>query len=180
MADTQESYPSATSGIGAALFMKLSGKAVTNANPETSSGSLVGGNNTYKVSLSVANSNSATGLYGSVSVTATLYDLAGTSQVIIGSAVAVSYNAAPTTYSGTIESYPAPNATVGAVASVGAVTILHSAAVAVITPLNPGQAVVEFEYPFAGNTEVNPTLGGALGYQQSDMVYSQILVTVAP
>jgi hypothetical protein len=60
------------------------------------------------------------------------------------------------------------------------VTILHSAAVAVITPLNPGQAVVEFEYPFAGNTEVNPTPGGALGYQQNDMVYSQILVNVAP
>ena len=180
MADIQESYPTQTSGVGAALFMKLSGKQVSNANPQTGSGALVGGNNTYKVTLSVANSNSATGVYGTVSVTATLYDLAGTSQVIVGSAVAVSYNAKPTTYSGTIESYPIPNATVGAVASVGSVSISNSAAVATITPLNPGQAVVEFEYPFAGNLEVNPTPGGSLGYQVNDMVYAQVLVTVVP
>jgi len=180
MADTQESYPTQTSGIGAALFMKLSGKKVTNANPQTGSGSLVGGNNTYKVTLSVANSNSATGVYGSVAVTATLYDLAGTQQVIVGSTVAVSYNAQPTTYSGTIESYPAPVAQVGAVASVGSVSISMSVATATITPLNPGQAVVEFEYPFAGAIEANPTPGGALGYQQNDMVYSQVLLTVVP
>ena len=68
MADIQESYPSPTTGIGKALFIKLTGKAVSNANPQIGSGALVGGNNTYKVTLSVANSNSATGVYGTVAV----------------------------------------------------------------------------------------------------------------
>jgi hypothetical protein len=49
--------------------------------------------------------------------------------------------------------------------------------VATITPLNPGQAVIEFEYPFAGNSE--GLTGGSLK-QQNDMVYAQVLVTVAP
>jgi hypothetical protein len=177
MADTQESYPSPTTGIGKALFMKLSGKQVNNANPETASGNLVGGNNTYKVTLSVANSNATTGVYGSVAVTASLYDLAGTFQSIAGSVTAISYNFLPTSSSGTQESYPAPNATVGAVASVGAATISASAGLATITPLNPGQAVVEFEYPFAGNSE--GLTGGSL-QQQNDMVYAQILVQVVP
>ena len=177
MADTQESYPTPTNGVGKALFIKLSGKKVTNANPETPSGTLVGGNNTYQVTLSVANSNATTGVYGTVAVTATLYDLAGSFQSIAGSVTAISYNFLPTSSSGTQESYPAPIATVGAVASVGAVSITASAGVATITPLNPGQAVVEFEYPFAGNSE--GLTGGAL-QQQNDAVYSQVLVTVIP
>jgi hypothetical protein len=178
MADTQESYPLPTNGIGKALFVKLSGKQVTNANPEQSSGALVGGNNTYKVTLSVANSNATTGVYGTVAVTASLYDLAGTFQSIAGSVTAISYNFLPTAAgSGTQESYPVPNATVGAVASVGSVTYSGSVASAVITPLNPGQAVCEFEYPFAGNSE--GLIGGSLPLQ-NDMVYAQILVTVVP
>src|SRR5271166_361012 len=154
MADTQQSYPTATTGIGKALFVKLSGKQVSNANPETASGTLVGGNNTYKVTLSVANSNATTGVYGTVAITASLYDLAGSFQSIAGSVTAISYNFLPTAAgAGVQESYPVPNATVGAVASVGAVTISASAGLATITPLNPGQAVCEFEYPFAGNSE---------------------------
>ena len=178
MADTQESYPTPTTGTGKALFMKLAGTHVSNANPETASGALVGGNNTYKVTLSVANSVSA-GVSATVAVTASLYDLAGTFQSIVGSVTAISYNFLPTSSSGTQESYPAPNATVGAVASVGTVTYTSpaSAGTATITPLNPGQAVVEFEYPFAGNGE--GLTGGSL-LQQNDMVYSQILVTVVP
>ena len=176
MADTQESYPLPTNGIGKALFMKLSGVGVTNANPETPSGTLVGGNNTYKVTLSVAHSISA-GVSATVAVTASLFDLAGTFQSIAGSVTAISYNFLPTASSGTQESYPAPNATVGAVASVGAVSISASAGVATITPLNPGQAVVEFEYPFASNSE--GLTGGSL-QQQNDMVYSQVLVQVVP
>ena len=176
MADTQESYPSPTTGIGKALFIKLTGHNVSNANPEQSSGALVGGNNTYKVTLSVANSVSA-GVSATVAVTASLYDLAGTSQAIVGSATAISYNFLPTSSSGTQESYPAPNATVGAVASVGSVSYSNSAAVATITPLNPGQAVIEFEYPFAGNGE--GLIGGSLPLQ-NDMVYAQILVQVVP
>ena len=112
MADTQESYPTPTTGIGKALFIKLTGKNVTNANPEQASGALVGGNNTYKVTLSVANSVSA-GVSATVAVTASLYDLAGTFQSIVGSVTAISYNFLPTSSSGTQESYPAPNATVG-------------------------------------------------------------------
>lgn len=177
MADTQESYPTPTTGIGKALFIKLTGKNVTNANPEQASGALVGGNNTYKVTLSVANSVSA-GVSATVAVTASLYDLAGTFQSIVGSVTAISYNFLPTAAgSGTQESYPAPNATVGAVASVGSVSYSNSAAAATITPLNPGQAVVEFEYPFAGNGE--GLTGGSL-LQQNDMVYAQILVQVVP
>jgi hypothetical protein len=177
MADTQESYPTPTNGVGKALFVKLSGTKVSNANPETSSGALVGGNNTYKVTLSVANSNATTGVYGTVAVTASLYDLAGTFQSIAGSVTAISYNFLPTASNGTQESYPVPNATVGAVASVGSVTYSGSVASAVITPLNPGQAVCEFEYPFAGNSE--GLIGGSLPLQ-NDMVYAQILVTVVP
>ena len=176
MADTQESYPTPTTGTGKALFMKLVGTHVSNANPETASGALVGGNNTYKVTLSVANSISA-GVSATVAVTASLYDLAGTFQSIAGSVTAISYNFLPTASNGTQESYPAPNATVGAVASVGSVSISASAGLATITPLNPGQAVVEFEYPFAGNGE--GLTGGSL-LQQNDMIYSQVLVTVVP
>jgi len=177
MADTQESYPLPTNGIGKALFVKLSGRGVTNANPETPSGTLVGGNNTYQVTLSVANSNATTGVYGTVVITASLYDLAGSFQSIAGSVTAISYNFLPTASSGTQESYPAPNATVGAVASVGVVSYAGSVATAVISPLNPGQAVCEFEYPFAGNGE--GLTGGSL-LQQNDMVYAQILVNVIP
>lgn len=174
---TQESYPTPTTGLGKALFVELSGKQVTNANPESPSGALVGGNNTYKVTLSVANSNATTGVYGSVAITASLYDLAGSFQSISGSVTAVSFNFLPTASSGTQESYPVPNATVGAVASVGSVTYSGSVASAVISPLNPGQAVVEFEYPFAGNGE--GLIGGSLPLQ-NDMVYAQILVQVIP
>ena len=176
MADTQESYPLPTNGIGKALFMKLSGIGVTNANPETPSGTLVGGNNTYKVFLSVANSISA-GVSATVAVTASLFDLAGTFQSIAGSVTAISYNAQPTVSSGQQESYPVPNAQVGAVASVGAVSITASAGVATITPLNPGQAVVEFEYPFAG--ELSGISGGSLP-MRNDKVYAQVLVNVRP
>lgn len=179
MADTQESYPSPTTGLGTPLFIKLTGHGVTNANPETPSGSLVGGNNTYKVTLSVANSISA-GVSATVAITATLYDLAGTLQSVMvnsASVAAISYNFLPTSYSGTIESYPAPNAQVGDVATVGAVTYAASAGLATITPVNPGQAVVEFAYPFAQNGE---GLGGGSLKQQNDAVYSQILVQVVP
>lgn len=176
MADTFPSYPAATNGKGKALFMTLSGVGVTNANPETPSGTLVGGNNTYKVTLSVSHSASA-GVSATVAVTANLYDLAGSFQSIAGSVTAISYNFLPTAFSGTQESYPAPNASVGAVATVGVVSYSASAATATITPLNPGQAVVEFEYPFAGNGE--GLTGGSL-QQQNDMVYAQILVQVVP
>jgi hypothetical protein len=173
---TNESYPTPTTGLGKPLFVELTGVGVSNANPQTPSGSLVGGNNTYKVTLSVAHSISA-GVSATVAITASLYDLAGSFQSIAGSVTAISYNFLPTSSNGTQESYPAPNATVGAVASVGSVSYSNSAAVATITPLNPGQAVCEFEYPFAGNSE--GLIGGSLPLQ-NDMVYSQILVTVVP
>jgi hypothetical protein len=178
MADTQESYPTPTNGVGKALFAKLTGKQVTNANPETPSGALVGGNNTYKVTLSISsNSAGSGGVYGSVTITVALYDLAGTFQSIAGSVTGVSYNALPTSSSGTQESYPVPNATVGAVASVASASYSNSVATAVITPLNSGQAIIEFEYPFAGNLE--GLTGGSL-QQQNDMVYAQVQVNVVP
>lgn len=176
MADVQESYPLPTNGIGKPLFIKLTGIGVSNANPETPSGTLVGGNNTYKVTLSVANSISA-GASATVAITASLYDLAGTFQSVTGSVSAISYNALPTASSGTNQSYPAPKATVGAVASVGAVSFSASAGVATITPLNPGQAVVEFEYPFAG--EASPFISSSLT-QRNDKIFSQVLVQVVP
>jgi hypothetical protein len=186
MADTQESYPTPTTGLNLPLFMKLSGTNVVNANPETASGTLVGGNNTYKVSLSLANSVKA-GASATVVVTVNLFDLAGTAQGIKGSVTAVSYNANPTSAgSGTQESYPAPLTTYGEIATVGTVSYSASAGTATITPVQVGQAVVEFEYPFALNanntaaTEPSPNPGGALGFQQNDMVYSQILVQVLP
>jgi len=176
MADVQESYPLPTNGIGKPLFIKLTGIGVTNANPETPSGTLVGGNNTYKVTLSVANSISA-GASATVAITASLYDLAGTFQSVTGSVSALSYNALPTASSGTNQSYPAPKATVGDVAHVGAVSFVGSAGVATITPDNPGQAVIEFEYPFGG--EASPFINSSL-IQRNDKVYSQVLVTVVP
>ena len=185
MADTQESYPLPTTGTGLPLFMKLSGQGVANANPETASGALVGGNNTYKVTLSVANSAKA-GASATVTVTVNLYDLAGTSQAISGSVTTVSYNANPTSAgSGTQESYPVPTTTYGEIATVGTASYASSAATAVITPIQVGQAVVEFEYPFGcasgvTGTKSSPIPGGALGFQQGDMVYSQILVQVVP
>jgi hypothetical protein len=177
MADTAESYPLATNGIGKALFIKLAGTQVSHASPQTSSGALVGGNNTYKVTLSVANSNATTGVYGTVAVTASLYDLAGTFQSIAGSLTALSYNASNPAASGTQESYPAPANSTGLIATVGSVTYSGSAAVATITPANPGTAIIEFEYPFGGNSE-NPTTSSFV--QEQDFIYAQVIVTVLP
>lgn len=163
------SYPLPTNGLGKAVFMKLSGIGVTNANPHFATspavpreggGVVVGGSNTYKCTLSLNNSISA-GVSATVAVTASLYDLASSSQSIVASVTALSYNFAPLApASGTFESWTGtagnnPNASVGAVASVGSVS---SAGVATITPLNLGQAVIEFEYPFSG--EASGLIGG--------------------
>ena len=176
----QESYPSATSGVGIPAFVELSGSGVSNANPETPSGSLVGGNNTYKVTLSLS---SAGGHSSTVSVTGTLFDLAGSAQ---GSSpktfTAVSYNAEPTSSSGTQESYPVPNATVGQVATVGSVTNAGNGTCSFTTTAqHEGQAVVELQYPAFGNGETN-YFGAGSGSPslplQNDNIYSQILVQV--
>ena len=154
------SYPLATNGLNKQLFMELSGAGISNANPETPSGTLVGGNNTYKVTLSLANSVSA-----NVSATAlvqiSLFDLAGNSESINGSIQVVAYQApanAPIA-SGTNESYiGSKNANTdangfvkqqnGYVAAVGAVT---PSAQSLIVPAAVGQVVVEYRYPLGLN-----------------------------
>jgi hypothetical protein len=87
--------PNYTTGLNTPAWIKLTGQGVTNANPQTGSGALVGGNNTYKVTLSLSNSISA-GVSATVAVTASLFDLAGAFQSIAGSVItALSYNNAP-------------------------------------------------------------------------------------
>lgn len=159
--------PNYTTGLNTPAWIKLTGQGVTNANPQTGSGALVGGNNTYKVTLSLSNSISA-GVSATVAVTASLFDLAGAFQSIAGSVItALSYNNAPLAVGpGSFESWTGtsgnnPNLSTGAVASVGAVTVAASAGVATITPLNLGQAVVEFRYSQeSGLIGGNGTTGG--------------------
>ena len=181
MADVQESYPTQTTGLGIPAFVTLTGTGVSNANPETPSGSLAGGNNTYQVTLSLS---SAGGHSSTVSVTAHLKDLGGNAMASSPKTPqANSYNAQPTTSSGTQESYPVPNATVGQVATVGSVTNNGDGTFsATITAQHEGQAVVEFAYPAFGNGEGTISSGPVNGTNQltwpNDMVYSQILVNV--
>ena len=177
---TQESYPTATSGLGIPAFIELSGSGVSNANPETPSGALVGGNNTYEVTLSLS---SAGGHSSTVSVTAELFDLAGTEQLSPQTAFANSYNAQPTSSSGTQESYPVPKATVGQVATVGSVTNAGSGTFsATVTAENEGQAVVEFAYPAFGNSVGSigsgPVSGSNTLNWPKNMIYAQLLVNV--
>ena len=178
---TQESYPTATSGLGIPAFIELSGSGVSNANPETPSGALVGGNNTYEVTLSLS---SAGGHASNVSVTAALYDLGANEQTSSPqTAYANSYNAEPTSYSGTIESYPAPKAQVGEVATVGSVTNSDSGSFsATVTAENEGQAVVEFAYPAFGNSVGSigsgPVSGSNTLNWPKNMIYAQLLVNV--
>jgi len=183
---TQESYPTATTGGGIPAWISLSGTGIANANPETSAanGVTAGGNNTYKVTLSLT---AAGGNASSVAVTAQLVDNLNVNQTSSpGTPEANSYNANPVLASGTQESYPAPNATVGEVATVGAVTNNSNGTFsATVTAQNKGQAVVEFEYPFGANTAGTIAGGHSDGvYNTSgfvwpkNQVYAQLLVTV--
>jgi hypothetical protein len=150
------SYPIATNGIGKQLFMTLSGTGVTNANPETPSGTLVGGNNTYKVKLSLANSISA-GVSATALVQINLFDLAGNSQSVAASVTVVPYQAPQTApvATGTNESYIGPNNNNvdsngfvkqqnGYVASFGAV---NPSAQSLVVPAQIGNVVCEYRYP---------------------------------
>ena len=177
----QESYPTQTTGLGIPAFIELSGTGIVNANPETPSGALVGGNNTYEVTLSLS---SAGGHSSTVSVTAALYDLGATEQTSSPqTAYANSYNAYPTSSSGTQESYPTPRATIGEVATVGSVTNSGSGSFsATVTAENEGQAVVEFAYPAFGNSVGSigsgPVSGSNTLNWPKNMIYAQLLVNV--
>ena len=180
---TQESYPAATSGAGIPSWISLSGTGIANANPESSApnGVTAGGNNTYAETLSLS---SAGGHASSVEVTAQLVDNLNANQSVSPQTPeANSYNAYPTSSSGTQESYPTPRATIGEVATVGSVTNSGSGSFsATVTAENEGQAVVEFAYPAFGNSVGSigsgPVSGSNTLNWPKNMIYAQLLVNV--
>lgn len=183
MSDVNESYPTPTNGVAVASVLTLSGTGITNASPQTvPAGSISGGGrNTYQVTLSLT---SAGGHSTSVAVTGQIKDSAGTNQTSsTGTFQANSYNAYPTTSSGVQESYPVPNATVGQVATVGAVTNNADGTCSfTVTAQHEGQAVVELAYPAftngagtiqAGNVASSPTFTWP-----KNLIYAQLLTNV--
>jgi hypothetical protein len=163
--NTTESYPTPTSGLGIGTWLALTGNGVSNANPQTSAPNSItyGGNNTYKLTLSLANSPT-------VSITVNLYDNAQSSQSLTDSLIQVDcYNANPTTAAGVQESYPVPVSTVGAVVTVSQVggSAGTNAATLLLTANAKGNAHVDVSYPFGGNTI------GTTGSGPADATYNR-------
>jgi hypothetical protein len=159
--NTTESYPTPTSGLGIGTWLALTGNQVSNANPQSSAPNSItyGGNNTYKLTLSLANSPT-------VSITVNLYDNAQASQSLTKSLLQVDcYNANPTTAAGTQESYPAPVSTVGSVITVSSVGGAGgtTSATFTLTANAKGNAHVDVSYPFGGNTIGTVSAGPADG-----------------
>lgn len=152
-----------TDGLGVAARVRLSGSGVTQ----------IAGNE-YSVSLSISN---ASPLSDTVTVTVEIEDVAGSAYSNVGEVVTKSYNnpsaGSPSWYKPSAASpysnQSADVASVAAATSAGDLTM-------VVTGLNVGQAIVEFQFPTFDNTEGNDSATG----NPKDMIYAQLIVTVEP
>lgn len=165
MSDVQESYPTPTSGLGKPFTVVLSGTGVTQVKAPVSG---TAGIPEYSVSLSLAGTSS-------VAVTVTAVDEGGNAQSITGTINAISYNALPSSANaGDVqESYPVPNATLGRIA-----TTTNAGSPFTVTAVRLGQAVVEFQVPFANNTVGTGSGSNFASGFPLNMIYAQLLVNV--
>jgi hypothetical protein len=186
--NTFESYPPATGdpanlGFAAApASIVLSGSGVSKFAPSGEQGTQ--GGNVYTVTLSspaVGSPNNPT----TVTLDFALYNGEFPSVALHSSPktfTAVSLNAESTTALGTQESYPAPKATVGEIATVGSVTNnADGTGSVVVSAQNQGQAVIEIQYPAFGNGDQN-YVGAGSGSpslpMQNNSVAAQLIVNV--
>lgn len=127
----------------------------------------------YALTLSVA---AAGGYESSLVCLATLKDVANSAYSPNGEIVVKSYN----NPSAGSPSWYRPSNFAGYSADVASVSDTASISVGsesfVITALNPGQAIIEVQFPTFDNTEGNSSGTG----NPFDMIYAQIVVTVLP
>jgi hypothetical protein len=169
--------------------VELIGASIVSANPETAAASnVLPSGNTYAVTLSKA----ASGYAASVVVTAVLLDVNGsqvsTTVTAASGGTVIGYGSTATDTTGTNESYPIPTQMPSAKVSIGAYSIVASggcscgqakiscSAAGLIAPYG-GTEIVEFQIPFANNTEGVQAAGPSLP-MQNDMIYAQLIVTV--
>lgn len=180
-----------TDGLGVAAYVTLSGSNGNSTILNSSGGAnKTNGNNgqgigpgtaasgsfpvaQYSLTLSVA---AAGGYETSLVCLATLKDVANSPYSPVGEIVVKSYNnpsaGSPTWYK--------PSNFAGYSADVASVSDTASISVGsesfVITALNPGQAIVEVQFPTFDNTNGDSTGTG----NPVDMIYVQVVVTVIP
>lgn len=179
-----------TDGLGVAAYVTLSGSSgssvITNSSggsnkSQGSNGQGIGPGTAASGSFPVAQyaltlSVSAAGGYASsLAVTATLEDVANNSYTPVGSIEAKSYN----NPSAGSPSWYRPSNFAGYSADVASVTDTSASAgneVFTITALNPGQAIVECQFPTFDNTNGDDSNTD----NPKDMIYVQVVVTVIP
>jgi hypothetical protein len=119
--------------------------------------------------------SAAGGYASSLAVTARLADVQNNTYTPVGNVVAKSYNnpsaGSPAWYRpSNFAGYSAD------VASVSEATVSSGNEVFTITALNPGQAIVECQFPTFDNTNGDYTQTG----NPKDMIYVQVVCTVIP
>lgn len=179
-----------TDGLGVAAYVTLSGSSGSSVIHNSSGGAnQTNGNNgqgigpgtaasgtkpvaQYSLTLSVA---AAGGYASSLAVTAALVDVANSAYTPVNTIVVKSYNnpsaGSPAWYRpSNFAGYSAD------VASVTEATVSAGNEVFTITALNPGQAIVECQFPTFDNTTGDSSGTG----DPVDMIYVQVVVTVIP
>ena len=177
-----------TDGLGVAAYILLSGSNGSSVIHNSSGGAgtangnngqgigpgTAGPNAQYSLTLSVA---AAGGYETSLVCLASLIDVGKNAYSPVGEIVVKSYN----NPSAGSPAWFNPSNFAGYSADVASVSDTASISVGsesfVITALNPGQAIVEVQFPTFDNTN------GDAGNEQenpSDMIYAQIVVTVLP
>lgn len=179
-----------TDGLGVAAYVTLSGSSGSSVIHNSSGGAnKANGNNgqgigpgtaasgsfpvaQYSLTLSVS---AAGGYASSLSVTAALKDVSNSAYTPVNNIQVKSYNnpsaGSPAWYN--------PSNFAGYSADVASVTEPSVSAgneVFTITALNPGQAIVECQFPTFDNTNGNYSQTG----NPHDMIYVQVVVTVIP
>lgn len=192
-----------TDGLGVAAYITLSGSSGSSVIHNSSGGAnQSNGNNgqgigpgtaasgtkpvaQYSLTLSVG---AAGGFASSLAVTAALKDVGNNAYTPVGNIVTVSYNNPSTDGDGDTPAWYNPSNFSGYsadVASVSEASVSSGNEVFTITALNPGQAIIECQFPTFDNTLGNGATGATDGgspMQQNptNMIYAQVVVTVIP
>lgn len=182
--------PTPTNGLGVAAYVTLSGSSGSSVITNSSGGSnKSNGNNgqgigpgtaasgsfpvaQYALTLSVS---AAGGYASSLAVTAALKDVSNSAYTPVGTIEAKSYN----NPSAGSPAWYRPSNFAGYSADVASVTDSSASAgseVFTITALNPGQAIVECQFPTFDNANGDD----ANTDNPKDMIYVQVVVTVIP
>lgn len=169
MSNVQVSYPPATTGVGVPAVVALSGTGVSQVK-----------GNVYAVTLSVSASSHAS----SVAVTATLKDLAGTTQSVGSNPFNFASSDSPLTYSAagfpSAGAWPLPIVSIGGTGDNGAQPVQITAGNATITAKKEGTAVVRVAWqvgngvpPLRPDSPL-PSLDGSTGALYADLVVTVV------